>query len=55
MGVSKILVKGSSSLSHSPALSCVHVGTHVCKKEKPFNHFSIFQFSLSSSLTQSPF
>ena len=59
MGVSKILLKGSSYLSHSPALSCAHVGTHVCKKKKrrkkPFNHFSIFQFSLSSSLSQSPF
>ena len=34
MGVSKILLKGSSYLSHSPALSCAHVGTHVCKKKK---------------------
>lgn len=55
MGVSKILLKVSSYLSHSPTLSCAHVGTEVCKKKKTFNHFRIFQFSLSSSLTQSPF
>ena len=56
MGVSKILLKGSSYLSHSPTLSCAHVGTEVCKKKKEtFNHLKIFQFSLSSSLTQSPF
>lgn len=34
MGVSKILLKGSSYLSHSPTLSCAHVGTEVCKKKK---------------------
>ena len=57
MGVSKILLKGSSYLSHSPALSCAHVGTHVCKKkkkEKKRNPLIILAFSNFLSVPHSP-
>ena len=33
MGVSKILLKGSSYLSHLPA-SHAHMGIHLCAKKK---------------------